>query len=44
MNQYGIMIDKRYTIKHLTDIVVESLLNAISKDDAELLTLPSIDN
>lgn len=44
MNQYGIILDKRYTIKHLTDMVVESLLNAISKDDAEQLVLPSIDN
>jgi len=44
MNQYGIMVDKRYTIKHLTDMVVESLMNAISKNDTELLTLPSIDN
>jgi len=44
MNQYGIISDKRYTIKHLTDMVVESLMNAISKDDAELLALPSIDN
>lgn len=42
MNQYGIMLDKRYTIKHLTDMVVESLLNAISEDDAEQLALPSI--
>lgn len=44
MNQYGIILDKRYTIKHLTDMVVESLLNAISKDDAEQLVLPSIAN
>jgi len=44
MNQYGIMFDKRYTIKHLTDMVVESLMDAISKDDAGFLTLPSIDN
>lgn len=44
MNQYGIMIDKRYTVKHLTDMVVESLLSAISKDDAEQFLLPSIDN
>lgn len=44
MNQYGIIIDKRYTIKHLTDMVVESFVNAISRDDVEALTLPSIDN
>ena len=43
MNQYGIMVDKRYTIKHLTEMVVESFMNAISGDSAELLTLPSID-
>lgn len=42
MNQYGIIIDKRYTIKHLTHIVVDSFINAISEDSAELLTLPSI--
>lgn len=42
MNQYGIMVDKRYTIKHLTDMVVESFISAILEDDAELLTLPSI--
>lgn len=44
MNQYGIMVDKRYTIKHLTEMVVESFMNAISKDDAEQFVLPSIDN
>lgn len=44
LNRYGILIDKRYTIKHLTDMVVESLMNAISKDDAEQFTLPSVDN
>lgn len=44
INQYGIIIDKRYTIKHLTDMVVESFIKAISEDDVELLVLPSIDN
>ncbi len=44
MNQYGIMIDRRYTIKHLTDMVVESFIEAIMSDDAEILTLPSIEN
>jgi len=44
MNQYGTMVDKRYTIKHLTGMVVESLMNSISNDDAELLALPSIIN
>lgn len=44
MNEHGIILDKRYTIKHLTDVVVESFVNAISNDDAELLTLPSLDN
>lgn len=44
MNQHGIMIDKRYTVKHLADMVVESFVNAISKDDAKQFTLPSIDN
>lgn len=42
LNQYGIMVDKRYTIKHLTDRVVESFINAISQNDAELLHLPSL--
>ncbi len=42
MNQYGIMFDNKYTIKHLTDLVVESFLNAINQDDAELFELPSI--
>lgn len=42
MNQYGIMVDNKYTIKHLTDLVVESFLNAINQDDAELFELPSI--
>lgn len=42
MNWYGIMLDKRYAIKHLTDMVVESFMSAILKDDAGLLTLPSI--
>lgn len=42
MNQYGIMVDNKYTIKHLTDLVVESFLNAINQDDPELFELPSI--
>lgn len=44
MNQHGIIIDRRYTIKHLTDMVTESFIKAISEDNVELLTLPSIDN
>lgn len=44
INQYGIIIDKRYTVKHLTDMVVESFINAISKDDVEQLALPSLNN
>lgn len=44
MNQNSIIIDKRYTIKHLTGMVVESLLNAISQDDAEIFALPSIND
>lgn len=44
MNQYGIMIDRRYTIKHLTEMVVESFMNAISKDDVEQFVLPLVDN
>ena len=43
MNQYGIMIDRRYTIKHLTDMVVDGMLNAISQDNTKIFTLPSID-
>ncbi len=43
LNQYGIIVDKRYTIKHLTDMVVESFMNALAKDDAKFLTLPSIE-
>ncbi len=43
MNQYGIMLDKRYTIKHLTDMAVEGFMNSISKDDVKFLTLPSVD-
>lgn len=42
INQYGIMLDKRYTIKHLAGMTVESFINAISEDDAELLALPSV--
>lgn len=42
INQYGIIIDKRYTIKHLTGMVVESFINAISEDNVELLALPAI--
>lgn len=42
VNQYGIIIDKRYAIKYLTDIVVESFVKAISKDDVEQLALPSL--
>ena len=42
MNQYGIILDKRYTIKHLTDMVVESFIGAISEDNTDLLVLPSI--
>lgn len=43
MNEYGIMIDKRFTIKHLTDLVVENFIKAISMDDAGIFDLPSID-
>lgn len=42
MNQHGIIIDKRYTIKYLTGVVVESFINAISENDTELLALPSV--
>lgn len=42
LNQYGIIIDKRYTIKHLTDMTVESFIKAISEDDAEFFTLPQL--
>ncbi len=42
MNQHGIMIDKRYTIKHLTDMAVESFMSAISEDDTDLFELPSV--
>lgn len=44
INQYGIIIDKRYTIKHLTDMVVESFINAISEDNVELFILPIVDS
>lgn len=43
MNQYGIIIGRRYTIKHLTDMVVESFIDAILKDDAKTWTLPSVE-
>lgn len=42
MNQHGIILDKRYTIKYLTGVVVESFINAISENDTELLALPSV--
>lgn len=42
VNQYGIIIDKRYTIKHLTDMVVGSLVDALLNDDPELLSLPTV--
>ncbi len=42
LNQYGIMIDKRYMIKHLTNMIVDGFLNAISKDDAKFFNLPSV--
>lgn len=44
MNQYGIMANKRYTIKHLTEMVTESFINAISKDDVEQFVLPHVDD
>lgn len=42
LNEYGIMENKRYTIKHLTDMVVESFVNAISRDIVDLFRLPNI--
>lgn len=44
MNQYGIMIDRRYTIKHLTEMVVDGFMNAISKDDVKQFILPLVDS
>lgn len=42
LNEYGIIENKRYTIKHLTDMVVESFVNAISQDEVDLFRLPHI--
>lgn len=42
LNEYGIINNKRYTIKHLTDMVVESFVNAISRDEVDLFRLPVI--
>lgn len=42
LNEYGIINNKRYTIKHLTDMVVESFVNAISQDEVDLFRLPDI--
>lgn len=43
LNQYGIMIDRRYTIKHLTDMVVEGFMETIMNDNAKIWALPSIE-
>lgn len=42
INQYGIIIDKRYTIKHLTDMTVSSLVDSFLDDNPESLSLPSL--
>jgi CRISPR-associated protein Cas1 len=42
LNSYGILIDKRYTIRHLVNKVVESFTKAILEDDPGLLVLPTI--
>lgn len=42
LNQYGIINNKKYQIKHLCDKVVENFANAILEDSTEPFVLPSI--
>lgn len=42
LNQYGIMVDRRYTIKHLAEMVVGSFLDSILKDSVEPFNLPQL--
>lgn len=42
LNQYGIILDRRYTIKHITDLVVGSFLEAILEDSTDKFELPTI--
>lgn len=39
-NQYGIILDKRYKIKDMTNVTVESFIKAILNKDATELVLP----
>lgn len=42
-NQYATILDKRYSIKHLTEKVAESLVGAFLDDDPDALILPALD-
>ena len=43
LNQYATILDKRYSIKHLTEKVAESLVGAFLDDDPDALILPALD-
>ena len=43
LNQYATMLDKRYSIKHLTEKVAESLVGAFLDDNPDALILPALD-